>query len=181
MEIGAERPKTQICRQTTDLTPIINCYIVELDEKHYKVEKMTARYTNIQRFRDEEMLRARNDAIQMLLSKIELSEDIMERNEVHPATCKITIKLMLEFHFLPEMGDAEVYKPVQFVVFDNDNICLPELLEALSVECVIWTEAGLSPETQEITLSDKKATVISDMIDFIYNPMGMRYRKVTLD
>jgi len=167
--------------QTPDLTPKINCYIVEQDEKHYKGDKMTARYTNIQRFSDEEMLRARSDAIKMLLSKIELSENIMEREEVHPEACKITVKLMLEFYFLPEMGDSQVYKPVQFTVFDNDNIYLPELLESLSNECAIWTEAGLCPETQEIKLSDKKATVISDMIDFIYNPMGMRYRKVASD
>ena len=167
--------------QTTDPTPIINCYIVELDEKHYKGEKMTARYTNIQRFSDEDMLMARNDAIKMLLSKIELSEDIMERDEVHPETCKITVKLMLEFYFMPEIGDAKVFMPDQLTVFDNDNIYLLKLMESLNTECSIWKEARLCPKTQEITLSEEKATVISDMIDFIYNPVDMRYRKGPLD
>jgi hypothetical protein len=108
--------------QTTEPTPVINCYIVELDEKHFNGEKITARFTNTQRFSDEDTLRARSDAVHMLLSKQEGAEEIKEKDEFDPEECNITVKLFMEFFFVPEMGDAEVYKPVQLPIFDNDNL-----------------------------------------------------------
>jgi hypothetical protein len=62
-------------------------------------------------------------------------------------------------------------------IFDNDNIYILELMEALETECGILKEAGMDAETQEIKLSDKNATVISDMLETIYDPMDIQYRK----
>jgi hypothetical protein len=157
--------------------PIINCYIVELDEKHFNADKITARYTNTQRFSDEDTLRARRDAINMLLIKRDGAEEIRGKEEYDPDECAITVKLFLEFFFTPEMGDAEVYKPVQLLIFDDDNTHILELMEALETECEIWNQAGLTVETREIVLSDEKATVISCMLDAIYDPTDLRYRK----
>jgi hypothetical protein len=50
-------------------------------------------------------------------------------------------------------------------------------MEALETECEIWNQAGLTVETREIVLSDEKATVISCMLDAIYDPTDLRYRK----
>ena len=62
-------------------------------------------------------------------------------------------------------------------IFNNDNIYILELMEALETECGILKEAGMDAETQEIKLSDKNATVISDMLETIYDPMDIQYRK----
>jgi len=163
--------------QTIEPKPIINCYIVETDEKHFNGKKMTARFTNTQRFSDEDTLRARRDAINMLLSKIDGAEEIKEKEEFDPAECSITVRLFMEFYFLPEMGEADAYKPVPLPIFDNDNIYILELMEALRTEYEIWKEAGLEVEKQEITLSDTTVTIISDMLDAIYDPTDLRYRK----
>jgi hypothetical protein len=50
-------------------------------------------------------------------------------------------------------------------------------MEALRTECAIWKEAGLDVEMREITLSDTTVTVISDMLEAIYDPTDLRYRK----
>lgn len=75
------------------------------------------------------------------------------------------------------MSDADVYKPVQLLIFDDDNTYILELMKALETEYEIWNQAGLAVETREIVLSDKKAIVISDMLDAIFDPMDIRYRK----
>lgn len=116
--------------RTTEPKPIINCYIVETDEKHFNDEQMTARFTNTQRFSDENTLRARRDAINMLLVKMDGAEEIKEKEEFDPAECSITVRLFMEFYFVPEMGETDVYKPVPLPIFDNDNIYVLELMEA---------------------------------------------------
>jgi len=161
---------------STTPKPIINCYIVELDEKHFDGDRITNRNTNIQRFSDEDLLRARRDAINMMLLKRKGADERRKQEDCDPDECTITVKLFLEFFFAPEMGDADAYKPIQLLIFDDDNNHISEFVEALETECEIWNQAGLTVEKREIVLSDEKATVISDMLDAIYDPTAMRWQ-----